>query len=523
MAFFVHDDWRVKSNLTLNIGLRMEKELPEHERFNRTINGFDTTTPSPISAAALTAYAKLYAASPGTYPVAPTDFKVNGGLLFAGPGNTDYYKTAGPYFSPRFGFAYSPKVLGTKTVLRGGLGVFLFPIGAPAVLQSGFSASTTFNATLNSFLSPTDTLSKPFTNGIQQPTGSSLGLATFLGQGLTIPAVNQINPYSFRWNFGVQREIAHNTVLEVSYTGNHAVHLPVSHAINFTPRKYLSTSLTRDQATIDYLSTIVNNPFAGLVPGQGINGTTVSRSSLLIPFPEFGGITRANDPLGSSYFHSGAIRLEKRFSQGLTVLSNFTYSKLIDQTRFLNDSDPRPEKRISPDDRPIREVISGSYELPFGKGKRFDFHNGLGNRLVGGLIFNLIYNYEVGAPLNWEGQNALFLGGDINLNPRDIDHAFDITRFNTVSAQQLGSNIRYFSSRFGNLRIDGTNNFDMSIIKRTPITERVNFELRMEAFNALNHPIFDTPQLSPTNSAFGKITNQPNLSRNIQLAGRITF
>jgi hypothetical protein len=280
---------------------------------------------------------------------------------------------------------------------------------------------------------------------------------------------------------------------------------------------------TRDQTTIDYLSAIVANPFAGLVPGQGINGTTIGRSSLLIPYPQFGGITLANDPRGSSYFHSMAVRLEKRYSQGLSLLTNFTYSKLMERRRFLNDSDPLPEKRISPDDRPLREVVSASYDLPFGKGKRFDGHNGVVNRVIGGFVLNVIYNWEIGAPLNWEGQNALFLGGDLQSDPRNIDHAFDTTRFNTVSAQQLGSNIRTFSSRFGNLRIDGTNNFDMSIIKNTAITERVNLQLRMEAFNALNHPIFDAPNLSPTNAAFGKITNQPNLARNIQLGARLVF
>src|SRR5258706_9666998 len=78
MAYFIHDDWRVKSNFTINIGLRIEKELPEHERWNRTINGFDTTTSSPIAAAALAAYAKNYAANPPNFPIAPPPFKVNG-------------------------------------------------------------------------------------------------------------------------------------------------------------------------------------------------------------------------------------------------------------------------------------------------------------------------------------------------------------------------------------------------------------------------------------------------------------
>ena len=529
MAYFVHDDWRVKPNLTLNVGLRLEKELPETERWNRTINGFDTTTPSPIASAVQSAYAANYAANPSLFPISPAQFKVNGGLLFANSGNRDFYKTGGPYWSPRLGLAWTPARLGGKTVLRGGVGVFLFPIGAPSVLQSGFSQTTTFVASLNSFLTPNDTLSKPFTAGIQTPTGSSAGLGTYLGRSITIPYQGTLNPYSLRWNFDIQRELAKNLVFEIGYTGNHAVHLPINHQIDFVPRQYLSTSPARDQATIDYLTALVPNPFANQVPGQGINGTTIARQGLLVPYPQFGvnGVTLNNDPRGSSYFHSVAVRVEKRYSHGLTLLSNFTYSKLMDRTRFLNDSDPLPEKRISPDDRPLREVISGSYDLPFGKGKTFDTRSALWNRVIGGFVFNVIYNWEVGAPLNWESQNALFYGGDISLNPRAIDGAFDTTRFNTKTANdatgQLANNVRTFSSRFGNLRIDGTNNFDLSIIKNTAVTERVKLQLRMEAFNALNHPIFDAPNLNPTNSQFGKITNQPNLARNIQLAARLVF
>ena len=218
-----------------------------------------------------------------------------------------------------------------------------------------------------------------------------------------------------------------------------------------------------------------------------------------------------------------AVRVEKRYSHGLNLLTNFTYSKLMDRRRFLNDSDPMPEKRVSSDDRPLRVVVSGSYDLPFGKGKRFDAHNGIVNRVIGGMVINAIYNYQVGAPMNWEGQNPLFLGGDLQADPRNIDRAFDTTRFNTNSAQQLGNNIRTFSSRFGNLRVDGVNNWDLSILKNTSITERVSLQLRLEMFNAMNHPIFDGPQLSPTNAAFGKITNQPNLARNIQLGARLVF
>ena len=119
----------------------------------------------------------------------------------------------------------------------------------------------------------------------------------------------------------------------------------------------------------------------------------------------------------------------------------------------LNDFDAH-ELRIAGDDRPLRLVTSLSYELPFGK-----------NKVYGGWVLNGIYTWQVGAPLGWG--NLIYYGGDLNLEPRNIDRAFDVTRFNTVSAQQLANNVRVFPSRFSNLRQDGANNLDFSILKDT--------------------------------------------------------
>ena len=144
--------------------------------------------------------------------------------------------------------------------------------------------------------------------------------------------------------------------------------------------------------------------------------------------------------------------------------------------------------------------------------------------LLGDWIINGIYTWQVGAALTWTNNGIVYLGGDLNLNPRGVDGtAFDITRFNTNSSQQLGSNVRTFPTRFGNLRQDGANNIDLSVVKNTYITERVNLQLRLESFNAFNHPEFDGPNLTPTNSSFGKITGQPNLARAIQIGGRLVW
>ena len=526
MALFIQDDFRVRSNLTLNLGLRFEREFPTTERYNRSLAGFDFATASPIAAAAQTAYA----ANP-IPQIAASQFKVLGGPVFASSSHQNLYTVDSKIFSPRFGFAWTPKGQTDKLVIRGGTGIFVFPLGTTGVNQPGFSQSTSFVPTLNSYLTPYATLANPFPDGIQKPTGSSLGLSTFLGKDITFFNPHVKNPYSIRWEMGVQRTLPYGTVLEVAYVGNHAVHLQAgstpggssSRQLNYIPSQYLSTSANRDQATIDRLSALVANPFANLIPGTGLNGSTVGLSTLLKPYPEFGNIYVTGDNAGSSFFHSLNVRLEKRYSHGFNLLANYTWSKLIERLRFLNDFDARPEKRISSDDRPQRLVFSMGYELPVGEGKAISFGSRWMNRAVGGWVANAIYTYQKGAPLGTWG-NVIYLGGPLNLDPRKVNGtAFDTTRFNTNSAQQLANNVRTFGTQFANLRGDGANNVDLSLLKNTKLLEKLNFQLRFEVFNAFNHAEFSNPNLSPTSSAFGKITGQNNLSRTVQMGARLVF
>jgi hypothetical protein len=523
MALFIQDDWRVKSNLTINLGLRFEHDFPTVERFNRSLNGFDPTTPNPISAAAIAAF--------NTNPVAPIaagQFKVNGGPLFASSSNPNVYSPQSKMFSPRFGFAWTPGGSDHKTVIRGGGGVFMFPIGTTGINQPGFSQTTSIVPSLDSYLTPYSTLGNPYPAGFQYPTGSSLGLATYLGKSLTFYNPVPTNPYSVRWEMSVQRELPGNSVLELAYIGNHAVHMSLNRQLDTLPAQYLSTSPVRDQPTIDDLSSLVANPFQNLIPGTSMNGSTISRSQLLYPFPQFTGATDSNTNAASSYFHSLDVRVEKRYSHGLMLLANFTYSKLIARDNYKNDTDLAPEKRIAADDRPLRFVASASYNLPMGTGKKLDFHSGILNRIVGGWTLNTIYTNQIGAPLTF-GNNLIFYGGDLHsvAHPENVDvPMFDVTRFNRISTQQLSSNIHTFGTRYGNLRQDGANNVDLSILKDTQITERVKFQLRGEAFNAFNRPEFDYPKSTidnPTSSTFGIITNQPNLARSIQLGARLVW
>ena len=346
-----------------------------------------------------------------------------------------------------------------------------------------------------------------------------------MGKGLASVTFYDPNPsyaYSARWQLSVQREILPGVLLELGYLGNKAVKMPVDHNFDGIPNQYLSTLPSRDQTTIDRLSANVTNPFAGLIPGTGLDGSVVARSQLLRPFPQFTGVTGSAFTDGSSYFHAFEARIEKRFSHGFLLLLNFQKSKLMEMRSRLNDFDPRLEKRVAAEDRPQRLVASATYDLPFGKGKaKLADTNRVVNAIVGDWNINLIYTLQPGTPLGWG--NILYLGGPLNLDPHHVDGAFDVSQFNRASAQQLSSNLRTFPSRFANLRQDGVNQVDFSVIKAFRITEKLKMTYRCEFFNSTNRAIFNAPDLSPTSSTFGRITGQANTPRRIQMALRLVF
>jgi len=168
-------------------------------------------------------------------------------------------------------------------------------------------------------------------------------------------------------------------------------------------------------------------------------------------------------------------------------------------------------------------VITGTYALPFGRGARLLSHaNGVVNAIVGGWTLNAIYLWESGAPLSWG--NVVYYGGPLNPEPRNLTHAFDVTQFDRVTADQPNAyNYRTFSTMFNNLRSDGANNADLSMMKSFLITERVRLQYRFETFNSFNRPQFGAANTSPTSPAFATITSQANSSRQVQMGLRLQF
>jgi hypothetical protein len=548
-AGFVQDDWRLRRNLTVNIGLRFDHDFPFHEKWGRTVNGFDLNSLSPLNNDARAAYAK----SPS--PILPvSDFNVRGGLTFASPQDNAIFSNTSHLLSPRVGLAWTPEKLHGKTVVRAGFAMFVAPItistlqisGAystsPIQTQEGFSQSTPLTPSNDNYLTPAATLSNPFPSGIQKPAGASGGLLTFAGQSVNFLNPEMKSPYSVRWNFGIQHQLTRDTILEVVYMGNHSVHLPVTYTNpNGIPRNYLSTSPVRDQALVNTLTATTPNPFRNLQTTTGTS-STISAAQLLAPYPQFpfgsasngssgsSGVIEQNLNSGSSYYNSLNVRLQRRLSRGVSIIFNFMQSKMIDQTTWLNDSDPVPERRVSPFFRPTRVTTAFTYELPFGRGKHFNLQNRALDLIFGGWNLSTTYTYQVGGPITWVNGSTnnngdyIYLGGPLNLDPRNTDgYAFDISRFNTKSTDALQYHIRTFSTTFPDLRADGINDLNTSILKRFNFGEKRYLQLRAEAFNAVNHPTFAAPNTQQSNSAFGTITSQANRPRLLQIVARIVF
>ena len=520
LGIYVQDDWRVSKTLTLNLGLRFDHDFPLYERHNRAIDGFDPTITTPLGAQAMAAYnAKPIPEIPSGH------FNVPGGLTYASDAKPQLYDTPSKTFSPRVGFAWSPDYFNGKTVLTGGFSIFVFPLlDVGTVNSTGFSSTTPYVATNDNFATAAHSLSDPFPAGFVQPTGSSLGASTSQGQLVYWFNPDFHNAYSERYAFSIQQQLGANTYMQIAYLGAHYVKLPVQRSLNFVPRQYLSTSPIRDAALVNSLSSNVPNPFSGLLPGTTLNGSMIARAQLLLPYPQYpvDQVIEQNVSNGSVNFNSFNARIQRRLTHGLSLLANYTWSRNIEQDSLLNESDAKYEKRISSFDYPQHLVISFTYKLPSSAFSGDGIVGHLQHALLGGWATSGTYLLQSGAPLSWG--NVVYLGGELHLNPKKtVGAAFDTSRFDMDPSHQPTYNIRTFHTTDSRWRGDITNNIDVSLAKQVSYRDRITGELRVEAFNFLNHVTFSNPNLTPTSAAFGTITGQANESRTLQVSAHIRF
>jgi hypothetical protein len=525
MGFFVQDDWKLSRMVTVNLGLRYELETPLTERFDRTNRGFDFTTTNPIQDAASAAYAR----SP-IPEIAAANFRTAGGLLFANRDGVPrgLYERNANRWSPRIGIAWraTPSI-----VVRTGYGIFFDSIGADwsDVVQQGYSQSTLLIPTLDNGVTFRASLANPFPDGLTLPPGASGGLKTFLGRAPSYYTPTRRAGYLQRWSFGLQREFPHRVLLEVGYVGSRATGLEASEEFNPIPRQYLSTSPVRDQTTIDYLARTYPNPFAAIpeFAGSNLAGANVARSQLLRPYPHFTGIT-SGIAEGFSWYHSLETRVEKRFSHGYTMQATYTWQKLMLAVDKLNPTDPALQHVIAGQDRPHQIVVSGIYEFPFGRQRRWrSGAPAIVDQVLGGWQLQAVYQGTSGAPI---GFGNIIFTGDLHKivlpkSGRKTERWFNTDAgFEKAPARQLANNIRTFPTRLTGLRQDGSNNWNLSLLKNFRITEKLRFQLRAEAQDALNHAMFSAPNSDPTSSLFGQVTGtQFGEQRRVFLMGRLEW
>jgi Carboxypeptidase regulatory-like domain len=534
---FVQDDWKVTDKLTVNLGLRYEYEGAPTDAQNRNVRGFDPDAAIAIEAAAKAAYA----ANP-IPEVAPSAFNVRGGLQFASDSARGFWNADANNIQPRVGFAYA---INDRTGLRGGWGIYTVPfIFSNGLYQPGFAQGTSIIPTPDSGVTFRANLADPFPDGLLQPAGASNGANTNLGQGAgRFAPLDFQNAHNMRYSIGIQRELPHQWMFDIAYAGSRGYDLVTELDLNPVPAQYLSTNRERDQAVINFLGQDVANPFRGLIPGTGLTNPTTDRSNLLRPFPQFTGVTTW-DNTGTSGYNSLQTKIEKRFTRGYTILASYTWSKFTEKVARLNATDTQLAERLSTSDVPHRFVISGVWELPFGRDRRWgNSANGLVDAFIGGWSVQAIGQMQTGRPFNL---GNLYFDGDLSALKADYsgdknNPVFDTSGFYFHDAavqtggvddpakqradqrKNLGSNIRYFPFTVEGMRGQGLHLWDISVVKQVRFGDRLRAQFHVEFLNAFNHPVFNNPNTDPSNANFGKVTSQNNLPRDIQLAAKFVF
>jgi len=555
-ALYLQDDVRLSRKLTANVGLRYEYEPGQTESSNRYNIGFDPNV------------AYNFTGSNGAVPA-------HGAIAFAGlngypvhSGDLSHTK-----LSPRFGLSYQVR---PDTVVRGGFGVFYAAVPL-ASASTGFSQLTSYSPGPASGPVAAGSgawLSNPFGSQLLAPTGTSLGALTGIGGAITVPAFHLGYPLVEQYSLDVEHEFAASILVKLGYVGAHGRNLPDAVNINQIPNNILAEYAPGGQYAGTNLASKVANPYYATTVG-GYPSTpfgiiaqkTVPLGQTLLPFPQFGSITETKS-VGHSQYNALDIKVQKRFSHGLTALIAYTWSSNWDNlwgspVAGLNTLNPNPstagpqdnyhpnaEYSRATNDIPNRFTAAVNYELPVGRGK---FFLGDTNRFldaaVGGWKINDVTILENGGPLPivqtnlstgtygttgvaganqrpnlvpgvnpcYSGSPESRLGGTSGLKPYFNPSAF------TIAPQYTFGNAPRTLNCYG----PGFLNSDISINKSFKATEKANFELRVEALNAFNTPEFGQPGITITSggssASTGAITSQLGFSRIVQIGGRLTF
>jgi hypothetical protein len=556
-AAFIQDDFKVNNHLVLNLGLRYDVETPRHEAGGNS---------------------SIFAPNAGN----PGATGVLGALVFAGDGpgrvggKGNWARTYRKDFAPRLGFAYNPDFLHGKTVFRGGYGVFYAPLTYADFGQSltdGFTASPSGSSSdgfspviqLDSGIPsypPPPNLRADQENGTS---GGGFGGISYIAPEYGRPGMVQ------NWSFEVQQELTRDLILNVGYVGQHGTHLrsTLAQINNLNPQFFAyGNKLSSPVPGADATTLGVVAPFPEFNPLYSPGDASIAQA--LRPFPQYKSIDTdcCLENVGQSTYNGLLAKLERRFSNGLNLLASYTWSKtLTDADSALpefatfsgggsvqNSYNLDGEKSVSFQDIRHTFVLSYIYELPFGPHKKFLPQGGAVGKIVGGWEVGAIHRYQGGAPVtfacatgvpafdgcirfnrvpgeplanpvpqtgnprNWH----LFNGDPAVIGLTGTDGAFQDPNFlvSSTTAPYTFGNLPRTTAEF---RTPKFLNEDISILKRTTLTEGQSLVFKAEMINAFNRHVFGGPDTNPYSSSFGGVFGTADSPRQIQFVLRYEF
>jgi hypothetical protein len=474
-AAFIQDDWKVATNFTLNLGLRWETHTPRVDANDRQ-NSFDLFAINPVSN------------TPGVVTFAGRDGL--GSKVYRGDYNN---------FAPRIGLAWKP-FADRNFLIRSGYGLYYGPpIPGSNTASAGFETSGDFtspdNGVTPAFLvrdgfPATSPLVLDASFGAVVPGAPVRFAPTFIGHDRDLG-------YAHQWNLSLQQEFRGNIVAELSYLGNSGHKLP-------------APDVNINQIRPELLGT----------------GTP----QLLRPFPQFGNVTLLTPMWGNSNYHGLNVKVEKRFSHGLNFLTNYSWSKFIDDVASSFEVGAVPagyqdfynrgaDRSLSGNDVRHRFVASSVYELPWGRNRKF-LRDGVLSTLVGGWNLGGILVAQAGSPYGLVTQvntSNSFASGpqrvhvlrdpSLPASERTVSRYFDTTAVVAPAPFTFGSSSRAL------LTGPGLFSLDVSLLK--------NFQFK-EATNVTNRTSFEEPGRSLGTATFGVIS-QARPARVLQLGLKVEF
>ena len=317
-------------------------------------------------------------------------------------------------------------------------------------------------------------------------------------------------------------------MLDASYVGSQTIHTSVAYNMD-----YLSMdTFLAGQANSKMLDNTVPNPFYGILPVTSTLGASpnIAAKYLYYANPLFTGITMSTNPWGKYRYDALQLRLQKRFngdrskSGALTTVLSYTFSKNFQAVNRLNNWNlaEAPVHELVSYDKPQNVSFSGVWDLPFGRNRALLANaNKFVNAAVGGWTVNYLFTYNSGIPVN--GMNQIFSCPTVLTTDQTHDHWFNNDK-TCYKGFPNGYFLRNVPDRYGWLRQMDNYSMNLGAAKTFTLTERWKFNLRGEAFNLMNHPLYGAPDTTYTNARFGMLpVAQQNFPRLIQLSAKFLF